>query len=219
MTRRVDRRCFYVWMACACPLVGMPERAHAQGSRDAGPEARTLQDQPLAEAFARHATAPSVDEVVRAALAEAALHPRRVEAAVRRARRAGLLPLLRVGVVRGHGVDLSARQSASSDQTSLRQGEDLRLEATLTFALDRLVYGVDEVAWSREARALESQRESLVRDVVTLYYRRLRLLVERELLGDESMENTIGIAECEALLQVFTGGTFSRMMAPRSRSP
>lgn len=160
-----------------------------------------------------------MDDVVRAALAEASLHPERIESAARRARRAGLLPVLRIGVVRGHGVDLSARQTTQIDQTSLRQGDDLRLEATLTFSLDRLVYGTDEVAWSREARALENQREALVRDVVTLYYRRLRLLVEREVLDDSSMENSVGIAECEALLQVFTGGAFSRIMAARSRSP
>jgi hypothetical protein len=138
--------------------------------------------------------------------------PERAERALRRGRRSGLLPSLRVGVRRGLGRDASSQ--LAGDTTRLSTAADLSLEATLTFRLDRLAYGPDEVAWARERRSLALARAELTRTVVDLYFRRRRLQVERDLLGARSVERLIMIQQLSALLDELTGGAFSN---PRRR--
>lgn len=184
------------------------------------PTVTRVPDDTLALAMrARFADEPDVRQVVQAALEAAGLDPELAEAGRRRARRSAWLPDLRVGATRQRGVDASARGTTADTSIQVGRDDALRLEASMTFSLARLVYGNDEVAWSRERRALLEARAGLVRDVVELFVRRRRLIVELELLHEDDAAKRLELEETEALLEAFTNGNFSRMMAGRARPP
>ena len=165
---------------------------------------------PLERTIAAYAHEPSVDRVV--ALAVEALETSSGEArrARRRGRRSGLVPTVRVGAARTQGVDLETDQNGTP--TDVATDASLRLDAQLVFDLGRIVYGPDEIAWSRELRAIESVRDARVRDVVEVYFRRRRLQIERDFFCDCSTESAMELAAATALLDVFTAGAFSRII-------
>ena len=65
----------------------------------------------------------------------------------------------------------------------------------------------------RELRHLEERRLEIATQVVHLYFERRRLQLERDLAGTTDVAIELRIIEAEALLDVFTSGAFSRMMA------
>jgi len=185
-----------------------PQRAMAPAQTPPDPSADAV-----TAALASYGHEPSVHRVVTWALGLAHVAPARAERALRRGRRSGLLPTLRLGMRRGLGRDASSQ--LTEDTTRLSTAADLSLEATVTFRLDRLAYGPDEVAWARERRSLELARAELVRSVVQLYYRRRRLQLERDLMGARSVERLMTIEQLTALLDELTGSAFSE----HARSP
>lgn len=203
--------------AVVLSVSGPPPAATATVPDDAAGAAALVPATTALELETRFAAEPDVLEIVRVALQVAGLASGRVSASLRRSRRSGWLPDLRLGVARARGVDASAREGTSSS-TQLGRDDSMRLEASLTFSLGRLVYGADEVAWTRENRSLVDARVALVREVVELYYRRRRLLVELA-AAPESLDTLLELRETEALLGVFTNGVFGEMMAPRERPP
>jgi hypothetical protein len=206
------------WLATAQPgsraraQATEPEQAPTAASDAAPSTARSAPTQAaLAAALARHAREPSVEQVVAAAL-RAAVADRAVALAAR-ARSAGWVP--RVGLRARHGqtVDLASSQSLDEEALRLSTDEDLTLEATLTFELDRVVFRTEEVALAREARAETEARAQRAREVIALYFERRRLQLERDLGAPPSAETSARIEHIEALLDVFTKGEFRRMMA------
>jgi hypothetical protein len=165
-------------------------------------------------ALARYAREPSVDRVVRAALRAAGRDKSGALAA--RARSAGWIPRMGLRARRGQTVDLASSQTTDEEALRLSTDDDLTLEASLTFELDRVVFRGEEVAIAREARAERHAKAERVREVIALYFERRRLQLERDLGAVPSAARTARIAEIEALLDVFTNGAFQRMMA-RSR--
>ena len=123
------------------------------------------------------------------------------------ARRGGWLPTLQVGARRGQQRDLS---QAGADDPRLSTDDDLTLDATLTFRLDRAAYGPDEVALAREERTRELERQERYRVVIAAYYERRRLQLERDLMGRHDVLTAVRIRELAALLDAFTGGAFTR---------
>lgn len=133
--------------------------------------------------------------------------PRR---ALRRSRRGGWLPTVRVAARRGQQYDLSAQ--IEDESTRVSTDDDLTLEASLTFRFDRAAYGPDEVAWARETRARERAREERIQTLIAAYFERRRLQLERDLRGRDDLEVALRIAELEALIDALSGGAFTRMM-------
>lgn len=170
----------------------------------------------LRRALSRYRHEPEVSLLVERAIALADADPARAHALARRARRSALLPDLRLGARRGRGRDRTDSQSADTGRTNLSADDDLALEASLVFRLGASVYARDEVILAREARARAAAREDLVRTVVSLYFERRRLQLERDLLGLVDAERLLRILEIEALLDGLTGGAFTRM---RERHP
>lgn len=166
-------------------------------------------------ALVAYAHEPSVDVVVAAALDRAEVDPRRARRLATRARHSGWLPSVRLGVRRGVGRDASSQLTGETDRTAQSSDADLTLEAQLTFRLGAIVYGSDEVAWAREARARAALRSDIARAVVSLYFQRRRAQLERDLLHQDDLDHAVRIAELEALLDAFTDGEFLRMMAHR----
>ena len=170
-------------------------------------------------ALARYRHEPSVDAVVQAALDAPQLDPDRARDAADRARLAGLLPQARADVRRGQVLDLGTAQTGTTDRTTWSTGDELAFGGSLTFQLDRLIFAGEEASLLRERRALEERRLAVETQVVHLYFERRRLQLERDLGGRVEVATEVRIIEAGALLDVFTNGAFSRMMASASREP
>ncbi len=170
----------------------------------------------LRAALARYRREPSVAAVVRVARASMAVSPTTTMAS--RARTAGWVPTLGLSARRGQGVDLSSpSQSAAGDPLRLSTDDELSLTASLRFELDRLVFRHEEIPIVREARAERAAHGAQIREVVRVYFLRRRLQLERDLGVGDATEQALGIAEAEALLDVFTNGAFGRMLTASGR--
>lgn len=157
---------------------------------------------------------PSVGEVVKMAMRAArSLDPERIRALARRARLAGLMPVLRVSGERGFDQDLQESTSVSSGTTREAIGDDLSFGATLTFELDRLVFAPEEVRLLSVERWLATDRRKLVGEVVRLYFQRRRLLREQKNARAPDPELADSIHEVEALLDALTAGEFAKALA------
>jgi hypothetical protein len=165
-------------------------------------------------ALARYAREPSAEQVVHEALRVAPTP--RAAAILSRARAAGWIPRLGLRARRGQTVDLSAAQTLDAEALRVRSNDDLTLEATLSFDLERVVFRREEIALLRQSEAERLVRGRIVREVIQLYFERRRLQLERDLRRDPGLARSVRIAEIEALLDAFTNGAFRRMIA-RSR--
>lgn len=156
----------------------------------------------------------SVRTVVALAL-EAARHtaPGRADELAKRARLAGLVPQLRLAARRGLQQDQSSTSTLSDDRTNASLGDDLTLEAGLTFQLDRLVFAPEQVRLLAVERWLASDRRKLIEDVVHLFFKREKLLAERKEAAEANPALEADIAELEALLDAFTQGEFGKLLA------
>ena len=158
-------------------------------------------------------SSPPIDEVVEAARRAARPHPTRVRDAIERARVAGLLPALRAGVRRGQSVDLRGLETGGlGEPTNISTDDALTVEASMTFRLDRLIFAPEEPTLLRELRVVETEMERRIDLVVRLYFERQRVRLEARLLA-ATPASLVRVRELEALLDVFTEGAFTRMMA------
>jgi hypothetical protein len=172
----------------------------------------------LASARAEPPAEPSVQEVLRMALRAArTLGPERTRELCRRARLAGLVPTVRLAAQRGLQQDLSSSISIQADRTNSSQGDDLQLEASLSFDLSRLVFASEEVRVLSVERWLLADRRRLIEEVTRLYFQRQRLVRERAAAAAPDPELDAGIAETEALLDAFTEGGYGRARAEARR--
>ena len=188
----------------------------AQDPPAAPPQPTAITQEQLSSAIARVSRGePPVGVVVGEAMRVSAIDPDETSAMATRARVAGLLPIVRGGVRRGQGQDLSAQETGDTGRASWSTDDDLSIFGTVTFRLDRLLFAREEVPLLREDRARRAEQWEIVRTVVSIYYERRRLLVEQELLGVD-LARAVRIEELGALLDGFTRGAFSRMIA-RSR--
>ncbi len=202
------------------PSVAMAQDADAADA-DAG--SASVMDPPdapssaqIAEALARYRHEPTVDALLFAIRQIEALDPQEAVRIARRARRAGLLPTLRMAGRRGQGVDLDERVGELRYSTDDR----LTLEASLVWNLDRAVSGPQEAALLREAGRRLSERTAREQLLIQAYFERRRLQLERDLLGADGLERVLRIRELEALLDALTEGAFSRHAAqPRVEAP
>jgi hypothetical protein len=160
---------------------------------------------------------PSVAQVVRMAQKAAQQSsPERTQALVRRARLAGLVPTLKLGAERGLQQDLSASSAGDTERTNASLGDDLSVDASLTFELPRLVFAPEEVRLLSVDRWLVQDRKKLLEEVVRLYFQRRRLLAERARAPAPDPELDLAIDETQALLDAFTDGAFTRALAAPS---
>lgn len=126
---------------------------------------------------------------------------------VRRGRLAALLPQVRGRARRGQAVDLSERV----DDLRYSTDDSLTLEVALTWDLNRLVYGSDEVALARETARRREAKVQRSRLVVGVYFERRRLQLERDLLGVVDLAHELRIQELAAMLNALSDGAFSRL--------
>jgi len=193
-----------VWLALALKA----------GAQTRAPEPSALPGAALAtradidRALLRYAHEPTVEAVVSAALQTSP--GQQAATLASRARSAGWVPRLLVRARRGQALDLSAPNQ--EEALRVKSNDDLTLEASLSFELDRLVFRSEEVALLRQHRTEQAQRRVLARRVVALYFERRRLQLERDLDPLPDVARSARIAEIGALLDVFTNGAFQRMI-------
>lgn len=157
---------------------------------------------------------PGVREVLGMAKhAAGTLGPERTRELCKRARLSGLMPSLRLVARRGLQQDTSSSSSITSDRTDLSAGDDLTLEAGLSFELPRLVFASEEVRLLSVERWLVNDLRRFLEEVTHLYFQRRRLLAERAASAAPDAELDSQIAELEALLDAFTDGAFARALA------
>ena len=173
----------------------------------------------IRRALRRYRREPSIQRVVRAALAHRTATPARVHDAMDRARLAGLLPRLDGSLRRGQAVDLRGLTGVPGTDVNVSTDDDLVVQGGVTFDLDRLIFAPQESSLLRELRATEQQQADVARAVVHLYFERRRLQLERDLLGQTDLPRALRILEAEALLDAFTGGAFTRMMGAPEEGP
>jgi hypothetical protein len=183
-------------LALAAGALCVGTGAEAEGAIDPGPPLRAL---------------------LAAALERSGLSSHEVDDARRRARLAGALPKVqvrarRVAEDKRHAEEMNAglRHRGTAEQALL-------LEAQIQFDLGRLVYGADSVAWGREAREREERRHRRVREIVTVYYERQRLLLEAMTHLEPDPMLDLRVVEAEAMLDALTHGAFSRLREEAAR--
>ena len=156
---------------------------------------------------------PSLADLVGAAVAHAGSPVQRARRMQRRARRAGWLPRLRIGVRHGRARDAHIRDAEGGYTANRSMDEDLALDISLTFRLGQLVYALPTASLLRyEARARRAER-ALTDRVVDLYYERLTLLCTRPNPPISPDQRRLRIAHVEAELALLTRGR-SRWLPP-----
>ena len=163
---------------------------------------------------------PSVREVLgMARRASGRLGPERTRELSRRARLSGLVPTLRLASRRGSKQDTTLSSTLSSDRTNASAGDDLTLEAGLTFELPRLVFASEEVRLLSVERWLVNDLRRFLEEVTHLYFQRQQLLRERAASAAPDAQLDVQIAELEALLDAFTDGAFADALAEAASNP
>ena len=163
---------------------------------------------------------PTLEEVRDAALRYAGLdrHPERAWA--RRARLAGLMPVLTVSLQRdlAHDADLS-RESTGKESLDIGTNRDLGLEAKAVWRLDRLLYDDAELRALQTAQRQHQERLDLLVRVTTIYYQRRKLQLAQHRGGSEAsrIDQLLAIEELTDQLDALTGGHFRHALEARNR--
>jgi hypothetical protein len=198
---------------------GGAERASAAMFIERSPPRIVIADVPI--------TPAAVRAIVRAALRAAGLgtEDARLASLIARARASALLPETRLRAMRTE--DAQARFDASIDNQRFTgtNGANVWLEGRLTWRLDRLLFADEEISIERIRLDRHDARMRLVGKVLdaTFKWQRARLELATQPEGSRAaFQAAARIFEAEALLDVMTGGYFSRCAGaagPTSAAP
>jgi hypothetical protein len=215
MTKRKASKLCGVFAACVAVGIAAPAFADGDANAPASSSAEPRAPGELEAALTRYRDEPTVESVIRATIKAAEHDPARMEGLRTRARLRGLVPIVRLGVRRGMGQDLSGYSAVDGGPSTVSSDDNLTLQGWATFSLDRLMFAPEEISLERETRAERGARRELVRAVVSLYFERRRLQMERDLLGKADVIRELRIRELTALLNDFTNGAFLRIIRRR----
>jgi hypothetical protein len=175
---------------------------------------------------------PPVEVVHRVALRYLDLGKGRIARLQRNVARRGLLPELELhgdyGGFRAKDEDHDDTVFASGDRYRLldrlhESGRDFLVGVDLSWDLGSTVYNPDEIDVSKEVRELIELRDEVLDEINQLYFERRRVLLERAQLaeqdGPEAERLALRARELAAGLDAWTGGWWSRQLAPEAPSP
>lgn len=192
----------------------------------AAPAAAQAPNAKARELLARFDGEPNVNQVQRAALDYAALHPEIFDNMRSRTRSRGLLPQVTVRVTQdvddvNRGVTsftLSDNNTSVAEKVSATETkyELLQLTGQARWELGDLVFSRAETAVVRENRYAAKERQKLLQLVTQLYFERRRaqldLLLSPPAEAGARALAELKIAQLTAELDAVTGGRFSRMV-------
>lgn len=187
----------------ALVLLGWPSKAFA----DPG--------QAMADLLQRE---PSLDELRRAALRHAGLAGQPERDWARRARLAGLLPVVTLRADRETGSDRDlSRSSTGAEKLTIGTDRDMSLEVKAVWKLDRLVFDSVEIRAMQTGRRLYHERVQLLTQITNLYFQRRKLqLAAMSSPPEEPAEaelQRLANEELTAQLDALTGGYISQVLA------
>lgn len=192
----------------------------------AAPAAAQAPNAKARELLARFDGEPNVNQVQRAALDYAALHPEIFDNMRSRTRSRGLLPQVTVRVTQdvddvNRGVTsftLSDSNTSVAEKVSATETkyELLQLTGQARWELGDLVFSRAETAVVRENRYAAKERQKLLQLVTQLYFERRRaqldLLLSPPAEAGARALAELKIAQLTAELDAVSGGRFSRMV-------
>lgn len=165
------------------------------------------------EVLAPFAGEPNVNQVQRAALDYAAMHPEVYENMRSRSRIAGALPEVRFRVTKDIGDD---RKEDDFGGVVIQEAGDLELLGEVRWRLGDVVFNARETAVVRENRYAVKERQRLLQSINQTYFERRRAQIDlmRTPATDPAARALaeLKIAQLTAELDALTGGAFSRMI-------
>jgi hypothetical protein len=162
--------------------------------------------------LARFHHEPAVADVQRAAARWVGAERSRARSWLARVRKAPWLPELRVRAQKGYEDDLLTNANGHTRATD----DDLTLELSLRWQLDRVVFDRNELYVSRESMLLAELRRDIVAEATRLYFQRRRVQVELLLTPRDALRTRLRLMlqaeELAAELDGITGGFFRRAL-------
>jgi len=156
---------------------------------------------------------PSVEDVQRAAAAQAGLDPERLRSWESRPRSSAWLPHLSLQASRTQRDTRVVGVSGTLESDYLRQTPGFEVGLRASWELDRLLFAREEVNAAWTASRLRETRDERVRRATRLHFQRRRLLLQlaveppREPLA--RAEREVQVEEITAELDALTGGLLS----------
>ena len=150
------------------------------------------------------AASPPLEEVVQAALHFASFKPGEAEQWKKDVRRKNLLPELWLSAgeqeypVDKYNLITNQDRYGVPSTSDIHEDDDVRYmnkyAIELRWKFDALIFNLDQLKVSEEARKGAEQRNSLITQVTELYYRRLELLVQKQVNADRmNLEEIISL--------------------------
>ena len=165
---------------------------------------------------------PRLEQVRAAALRYAGLHKNPWQGWTRRARLAGLLPVLTLRTTSGAHEDEDLSRASTGTQ-SLKRGNDrdFSFEVKAVWRLDRLLFDSSELRAVEMAQRLRRTRRATAAQVTSLFFERRRLVIEWFLASGSQRTTELNIATVTAQLDALTGGYYRQALRKccRNRSP
>ncbi|MEN8183144.1 MAG: hypothetical protein ABFS46_11480 [Myxococcota bacterium] len=176
------------------------------------------------------AVGPPVGAVQRAALAYLDLDTREIRRMREGLRRRGWLPELEVRLAGEQRRIRSREGDQIFSSGALHQLYDLDVDRTrdygaglvLSWDFGDLAFHPEQIDVSREAREVVELRDDVLDQVNQLYFERVRVILDLETRADDpagTEKLRVRATELGAGLDAWTGGWFSRQLAPGSREP
>ncbi|MCB9547178.1 MAG: hypothetical protein H6706_15210 [Myxococcales bacterium] len=179
------------------------------------------------ELLARFDGEPTVNQVQRAALDYAAMHPELFDNMRTRTRTRALLPDLSVQVTKDlddesrsvTSFTLDSNNTTRAEKVSATETKDdgLQVRGEVRWKLGDLVFNSQETAVARENRYSAKERQKLLQTVTQVYFERRRaqldLLLSPPAEAGARALAELKIAQLTGELDALTGGRFSRLVA------
>jgi photosystem II stability/assembly factor-like uncharacterized protein len=161
---------------------------------------------------------PSIDEIQKAAIRYAEVHPEKIEGWRKAASKRGWLPDLRVGYDQDRDWQNSYYYySGTYRGDDITREKDWGLSVSLTWELGDLIWNDDQTSIDTRSRLMVQLRDDVLHEVTRLYFERRRLQVEMLLSPPQKIktraEKELRLQELTADIDALTGFYLSKSMS------
>lgn len=187
----------------------MPPLEHSRIISDSG-----LKSNPIhpSRAISHFKNEPTINEVHQMAIEYAEVSPAKIKGWRQAAKRKALLPSLSLGLDRS-ATELFHWDTGGNPDTLSKGKDSLDWDVSLSWDLGDLIWNNDQTSIDSRSKLMVELREDVLDQVTRLYFERRRLQVELASPSlDEpiKMDKELRLEELTALLDGFTGGSFSK---------
>ena len=209
-----DKGLSYLSFEEIIPAVGVNEMVASQHSQE-------YLDEMIDKISMQAESEPSIQDVHDWAIRYAEVHPEKIQQWRGQARKKAWLPTLSVGMDydQDWGTSDSIWGSSSSGGTHYigpddkTWGKDVGWDVSLSWDFSELIWNNDQTSIDSRSKLMVDLREEILDQVTRLYFERRRVQVQtvtEDLNTLQAYEKQLRIDELTALIDVFTGGQFSK---------